>query len=336
MAPWHSWPVRSKKPSITGLRHTRPQSVTDREPPPEPAATAQDPPTPGSPATPPVPAAAPAPPTLAVGDDDTLQGPLRRLGGRVSRDLARQTVLASVSAGLFGPAAAPAAPRLGAYTLERMLGHGGMGVVHRACGPRGEQVAIKTLRAIDPAAIEQLKHEFRSVADLHHPNLVALHEQLIGDLDAHPHRAEARLLQLEVREQIDAPLHQALPRLGQGFGRHQRVEQRPRLVQVPRDERLEHGQLVGEEAVHAADGRLGALGDGLGGGGLVAHLGDDVRGRVEDPLVPLAAARLRRHRPAFASGGYASRELRFGTLRHGMGHLPIFAGALEYFSAARC
>ena len=133
--------------------------MTDREPPSEPPSESPADPTP-----------APPPPRA----DDTLQGPLQRLGDQPDRDLARQAAFASISHKLFG--VAPAAPRLGAYSLGRMLGHGGMGVVHQATGPRGEQVAIKTLRAIDPAAIERLKHEFRSVADLHHPNLVTLHE----------------------------------------------------------------------------------------------------------------------------------------------------------------
>ena len=106
-------------------------------------------------------------------DGDTLAGPIARLR-EDHRDLAAETAFASLSRKLFG-ADAPR-PRVGRYTLERELGRGGMGVVHQATGPRGETVAVKTLRALTPASAERLKSEFRSVTHLDHPNLVAVHE----------------------------------------------------------------------------------------------------------------------------------------------------------------
>lgn len=65
-------------------------------------------------------------------------------------------------------------------TVNR-LGSGGMGVVYEVLDLNRDQVvALKTLRSSDAAAIYRLKREFRTLADIAHPHLVALYE-LFGD-----------------------------------------------------------------------------------------------------------------------------------------------------------
>ena len=63
------------------------------------------------------------------------------------------------------------------FTLVRRLGAGGMGVVYETYDQeRGELVALKTMRRVDPTALVRFKQEFRSLSDITHPNLVNLYE----------------------------------------------------------------------------------------------------------------------------------------------------------------
>src|ERR1700756_4054827 len=67
------------------------------------------------------------------------------------------------------------------FEVVRRLGAGGMGVVYEAVDrDHGGRVALKTLPRADAALLYHLKSEFRSLADVTHPNLPALHE-LISD-----------------------------------------------------------------------------------------------------------------------------------------------------------
>lgn len=72
----------------------------------------------------------------------------------------------------------------GRFTVRRMLGEGGMGVVYEAWDRslRGS-VALKCLNRGDPKATYYLKNEFRALAEITHPNLVSLH-QFFGTDDA--------------------------------------------------------------------------------------------------------------------------------------------------------
>ena len=76
----------------------------------------------------------------------------------------------------------PVGKQLGKYTLEDRLGAGAMGVVYRAQDAElGRSVAIKVLHRPDEALTERLVREARSMAQVSHPNVVAVYD--VGDRD---------------------------------------------------------------------------------------------------------------------------------------------------------
>jgi serine/threonine protein kinase len=82
------------------------------------------------------------------------------------------------------PRAEPLVGALGRYRLERVLGEGGMGVVHAAFDPALERrVALKVLRNRDDDGEqrERLMREARAMARLTHANVVTVHE--VGSAD---------------------------------------------------------------------------------------------------------------------------------------------------------
>lgn len=63
------------------------------------------------------------------------------------------------------------------FRIRRRLGSGGMGVVYEAHDLETDKfVALKTLTRAEASHISRFKNEFRSLADVSHPNLVALYE----------------------------------------------------------------------------------------------------------------------------------------------------------------
>jgi hypothetical protein len=67
------------------------------------------------------------------------------------------------------------------FSVYRRLGAGAMGMVYEAYDrQRQAWVALKTMQQVNPTEIYRLKQEFRSLADLAHPNLISLYE-LVSD-----------------------------------------------------------------------------------------------------------------------------------------------------------
>jgi len=66
------------------------------------------------------------------------------------------------------------------FQIRRCLGSGAFGVVYAAHDrERGSEVALKWLKNGDAAMITRFKREFRSLADLHHPNLVRFRDLIV-------------------------------------------------------------------------------------------------------------------------------------------------------------
>jgi tetratricopeptide (TPR) repeat protein/predicted Ser/Thr protein kinase len=73
-------------------------------------------------------------------------------------------------------------PGTARYEVIRLLGEGGMGSVYEVLDRETQRsVALKTLRQASPGSIYRFKQEFRTLADLQHPNLVHLYEFVADD-----------------------------------------------------------------------------------------------------------------------------------------------------------
>ncbi len=71
---------------------------------------------------------------------------------------------------------------IGRYTLVERIGAGAMGIVYRADDPGlGRRVALKLLHKPDEALTDRLVREARSMAQVNHPNVVAVYDAGVSD-----------------------------------------------------------------------------------------------------------------------------------------------------------
>lgn len=93
----------------------------------------------------------------------------------VNRDAAHRARLEALCAG----------ERIGHYELIRLLGSGGMGVVHLARDTRlGRRVAIKFLCGRDATTAQRFRAEAETTARCHHENIVVIHD--VSEVDGSP------------------------------------------------------------------------------------------------------------------------------------------------------
>ena len=173
------------------------------------------------------------------------------------------------SAELIAASSGPTPSTFGRFVVGRRLGAGGMGVVYEAFDPlRATRVALKALIRITPLSVELFRNEFRSLADVHHQNLVTLY-----DLFEHDRRwfftmefVEGQTLKRHLRDSTDrwvavrsvlAAIAQGLTALHQLRKLHRDVK--PSNVMVSRDGRvliLDFGLVADLKPTAASDGRF--------------------------------------------------------------------------------
>jgi serine/threonine protein kinase len=113
------------------------------------------------------------------------------------------------------------------YRIRRRIGEGGMGVVYEAFDvERGQPIALKSLLHFTPAALYRFKQEFRTLTDVHHPNLVRLYELVVTE-------GEGVFFTMELIHGTDFLTHVQKPGWVQGPSAHSRITSlaRRRLAQ---------------------------------------------------------------------------------------------------------
>jgi serine/threonine protein kinase len=158
------------------------------------------------------------------------------------------SVIDGFAGDLLAQSSGPAPDAFGRFVVHRRLGSGGMGIVYEAFDPlRATRVALKALTCVTPQSVALFKNEFRSLANLHHPNLVTLYDLFGQDhhwfftmefvegqtLSEHLHGTQDRWT--AIRNAL-APLAQGLAALHRARKLHRDVK--PSNIMMARDGRV--------------------------------------------------------------------------------------------------
>ncbi len=116
---------------------------------------------------------------LCAGDDALRQEVETLLAQAEATEFPDVPALAVAASALGAPAASLVGRRIGVYSIQSLIGVGGMGEVYRARDTRlGRDVAIKVPRALfaaDPERLRRLEREARLLAALNHPHIGAIY-----------------------------------------------------------------------------------------------------------------------------------------------------------------
>lgn len=115
--------------------------------------------------------------TQECGSDNNLMGEVRAL---LAQDSAAPDFLAEPA-----PATPEPPKQIGQYTIERLLGQGGMGLVYVARQNNPDrQVALKVMRSWTPTAEERRRFEYESeiLGHLNHPGIAHIHDAGVAEI----------------------------------------------------------------------------------------------------------------------------------------------------------
>jgi predicted Ser/Thr protein kinase len=149
--------------------------------------------------------------------------------------------------------------RVGAYTIVKELGQGGMGCVYLATDTRlGRQVALKAIAPHltgSPAERERLRREARAAAQLSHPGICMVFalEEIAGDVFIVSECIDGRTL----REEMSAGARPAAAAVSTA------AREMADALGAAHDKGITHRDLKPENVMRARDGRLKLLDFGL-------------------------------------------------------------------------
>lgn len=230
------------------------------------------------------------------------------------------------------------------YTVVRALGQGANGVVYEAIDrEQGDRrVALKMLQRRDAEALMRIKREFRSLADVRHPNLVSLYElvaeephwfftlELIEGVDflswlrpsATPqNELPTAELALTVRRDPSTRSALDLPRLREGF------RQLAQAVAHLHAQGMQHRDLKPGNVLVTREGRVVVLDFGLVTGAQVNESITEAEGRtIVGTAGYMAPEQADSGRVSPAADWYAYGVMLFEALT---GRLPFEGNALE-------